>query len=566
MNPWVVAVGLVSLFVVGVVAQFAWLSEDCFITLRYVSNTLQGYGAVFNVGERVQGYSHPLWYLALLPGCYALGDEILASVGYGLVLTFILVIVLACGLRRASERPWISLSLLALASACLISSDPWVSFQTSGLENPLSHLILVFVVAECFFHSGHRPMRLLFLLGLLCLTRPDFVFFCVPLGVLVLIVNGLRRALTATFVGGAPCFAWLAFSWLYYHDIVPNTARAKLEIYPSTLHALTQGAKYLVDWCVHDSAAAASALVLLSCAILMEKRKGVLALVMGILAHALWAVWVGGDFMRGRFFMPALTASVALGALALASRSRQCAAGVPGAVWCTCVCLFLAAAARQTILSSFSWRVKGWGIVNERNYYPGYSLRYYLQNGRLKNPYLDLSFADCLRAYAEAHGPITVHFRNPGTVGYLAGPKVTVIDTLGLTDRYIAGLPRAFLSHPFPRPGHPDKYIPVRYLAARGDLSLLPSWQDRIQSSDDTLMAEIEQYSNSSKFWSRRGIANVERLLTHEDGGRKGGIGIGTPLAERPSHTTDRTESRIRRGGSAGEVGATSQGTSQTGR
>ena len=84
---------------------------------------------------------------------------------------------------------------------------------------------------------------------------------------------------------------------------------------------------------------------------------------------------------------------------------------------------------------------------------------------------------DDLRAYADSCGPITVHSRNPGTLGYLAGPDVTVIDVLGLTDRYIAKLPKAFLAYRVPRPGHPDKYIPVRYLAGRGDISLLASWK-----------------------------------------------------------------------------------------
>ena len=31
--------------------RFAWVTEDCFITFRYVANALAGYGAVFNVGE-----------------------------------------------------------------------------------------------------------------------------------------------------------------------------------------------------------------------------------------------------------------------------------------------------------------------------------------------------------------------------------------------------------------------------------------------------------------------------------------------------------------------------------
>ncbi len=61
----VVIAGL-SCLVVLVVLMYAWVSEDAFITLRYVNNMLHGFGPVFNVGERVQGYTHPLWFLLLV--------------------------------------------------------------------------------------------------------------------------------------------------------------------------------------------------------------------------------------------------------------------------------------------------------------------------------------------------------------------------------------------------------------------------------------------------------------------------------------------------------------------
>ena len=52
--------------------------------------------------------------------------------------------------------------------------------------------------------------------------------------------------------------------------------------------------------------------------------------------------------------------------------------------------------------------------------------------------------------------------------------------------------------------------------------------------------------------------------MNDKEEGKIFSIGIGTPLAGRPSLTTVRT-GRVY-GGSAGKVGAASQGTSQTGR
>ena len=58
--PW-----LLLLLFVWVAVKSAWLSDDAYITLRTVSNWLAGFGPVWNVGERVQAYTHPLWLLAL---------------------------------------------------------------------------------------------------------------------------------------------------------------------------------------------------------------------------------------------------------------------------------------------------------------------------------------------------------------------------------------------------------------------------------------------------------------------------------------------------------------------
>ena len=57
---WILG-GLVALFVV-VLLRTAWLSEDAYFTFRSVENWVYGYGARWNVGERVQVYTHPLWF------------------------------------------------------------------------------------------------------------------------------------------------------------------------------------------------------------------------------------------------------------------------------------------------------------------------------------------------------------------------------------------------------------------------------------------------------------------------------------------------------------------------
>ncbi|HMX74942.1 MAG TPA: hypothetical protein PKE35_11865, partial [Anaerolineales bacterium] len=45
------------------VIRTSWVGDDAIITFRSLENFLHGYGPVFNIGERVQTFTHPLWFL-----------------------------------------------------------------------------------------------------------------------------------------------------------------------------------------------------------------------------------------------------------------------------------------------------------------------------------------------------------------------------------------------------------------------------------------------------------------------------------------------------------------------
>jgi arabinofuranosyltransferase len=57
-----------------VLIRTAWVGDDAFITLRTVDNFINGYGLVWNIGEKVQTYTHPLWML-VLSGVYFFTHE-----------------------------------------------------------------------------------------------------------------------------------------------------------------------------------------------------------------------------------------------------------------------------------------------------------------------------------------------------------------------------------------------------------------------------------------------------------------------------------------------------------
>jgi len=60
------------LVVVGTFAAFtylflanSWVGDDAYIMFRVVDNFVNGYGLRWNVANRVQAYTHPLWMLVM---------------------------------------------------------------------------------------------------------------------------------------------------------------------------------------------------------------------------------------------------------------------------------------------------------------------------------------------------------------------------------------------------------------------------------------------------------------------------------------------------------------------
>jgi arabinofuranosyltransferase len=155
----------------------AWVCEDAFITFRYVANVLAGYGPVFNRGEYVQGYTHPLWLLLLCLGTMVVREPIYVAIGLGLIFTMLTVVQLARGLRRLDGDRSRAIVITAIACVVLASSDSWLSFQTSGLENALAHVLIVALLVTAIRHGTTRPGQAGLLAGLLVLARAVVPFY-----------------------------------------------------------------------------------------------------------------------------------------------------------------------------------------------------------------------------------------------------------------------------------------------------------------------------------------------------------------------------------------------------
>ena len=137
---------IVILFFVVLLLKTAWVSDDAYITFRTIENFIHGYGLVHNVGERVQTYTHPLWFL-ILSGINFFFQKVLqldywSQMYYSNLFISIFIsittIILISFLIAKSARGAI------LALIVLISSKAFMDYSTSGLENHLTHLLFDF--------------------------------------------------------------------------------------------------------------------------------------------------------------------------------------------------------------------------------------------------------------------------------------------------------------------------------------------------------------------------------------------------------------------------------------
>jgi arabinofuranosyltransferase len=124
----------------------SWIGDDAYITFRVVDNFVNGYGLTFNPDERVQAYTHPLWMFLL-----SLAYLVTSDLFYTTVALSYLLCVLAIAV---AIRSFHSVLGGALFLGVLISSKAFVDYTSSGLEYPLSFLLL-----SVFYVRFFRVMR-----------------------------------------------------------------------------------------------------------------------------------------------------------------------------------------------------------------------------------------------------------------------------------------------------------------------------------------------------------------------------------------------------------------------
>lgn len=508
---------------VAAVAWFGWrrrwIAEDAFIDLRVVRMLLAGHGPVFNLGERVEVYTNPLW-VALLAALNALLhpftplplEWIAALAGLGCTVTGVLAAEL--GALRFARRVGAGGLALPLGALALVALPASWDFATSGLETGITLAWL----GISYGWLGHLPAPtrwrfeaplLAVLLGLGPLIRPDLAVLSAAF--LVLLLASETRPLS---VGRAPLgrrllnavglvalvallpVAYQVFRMGYFAAVVPNTAIAK----EASLARWDQGWVYLVDFAgvyrlwVPGAALALWWLFLVARAASARAGWAALGLVVPVLAgavHAAYVVRVGGDFMHGRMLLPSLfTLLLPVGVVAGTRWWHTLAPALVVVPWAV-VCALWLRPAYVTSNPNPSSSVGPQGIADERGFYlklsgrahpvtlDDYANAPWARDGVAmaavaeQRRVLFIGKAPVARTPNQAPPPeaplapgvparVVAGRVNVGLTGYAAGSSVHLVDLLGLGDPIAARLRLEKRG----RPGH-EKELPEEWILAR---------------------------------------------------------------------------------------------------
>lgn len=210
--------GVCALLVVGIsLFDRHLLVDDALIYHRYVRNVIEGHGLVYNVGERFNALTSPLFtYVSL--ACALVSEDIDRNQR---ILSAAALILACWGVIRLFQHE--GMPQAGAVAALLVAGGPYY-YSTFGLE---STLFVALVVLTLRMLQTGRPVWLGVSAGLVVLTRPDGLFLALACAGLLAHRRrwrDLARGSVAFVLCGIPT---AIFNLVYYGQVLPHTFAAK---------------------------------------------------------------------------------------------------------------------------------------------------------------------------------------------------------------------------------------------------------------------------------------------------------------------------------------------------
>jgi hypothetical protein len=212
--PWLIPLAIALASRVWQATLIPFAAEDSYITFRFAENWAHGLGPVYNAGDRVFGFSSPLWTAWLALGSAVFGSAFsfarISGIAFDLVALF-------CGTRvLEKEHGRFSAWIFALFFAVhpIFAANAVLGMETS--------LFLALLMASAWaLQVRHRATGVL--IGLLTLVRPEAIIAAA----IALLVAPARHRLVAFGIAALGYGALAA----YFGSPIPQSVLAKAATY-----------------------------------------------------------------------------------------------------------------------------------------------------------------------------------------------------------------------------------------------------------------------------------------------------------------------------------------------
>jgi arabinofuranosyltransferase len=226
--------------------RYFTLFDDAMISMRYARNLVLEHGLVYNIGERVEGFTNPLWVLFmailhLLPVPQA-KISILVQITGGMLHIATLWYVMKIARKISRDSFTVTAGALIVTAFYL----PLVNWSLQGMEVSLAAFLVTFAAFRTvvLLEDGVFSPVVFIILGIATLVRIDCAIPFVATWLFLLVFQSAHRNQTALW-GFSVLASFLCFQTLlryaYYGDILPATYYLKMTGYPAFLR-ITRGA------------------------------------------------------------------------------------------------------------------------------------------------------------------------------------------------------------------------------------------------------------------------------------------------------------------------------------
>lgn len=416
-------------------------ADDAYISFRYAKNLAGGKGLVFNVGERVEGFSNPLWTF-MLAICAAIGYELEpAARALGSFFSYVALVLSILLAKRLSKS---NIVAPVAAALMLTGSTSFLLYSTSGLETAQYAIILSLCAYLATFKSPTARSLAIIFGSLAALSRPEGVLVTLVLwamSILWLFMSDKSQRIKigiGLILSVIIFLGFFIFRYFYFGDIYPNTYYAKPANWLKGVESLSDLRKNMLNTSTGFHGGLVLAILIIG-ASAVSLSAGWIVTAGVILSGLIFLYYAGYDWMPfARFFAPYhpvfCAASVAsifvLIDKGLApARSFSATNDVDGralSLWHKLVCVVLALMIGFLPQIFFELDVKRFASKASK-------LPYHVVNGRfVKYVAKELSkLIDSVEPYS-----ISIATKRVGAVGYFCPVKID--DLYGLVDKSVA--------------------------------------------------------------------------------------------------------------------------------